>query len=354
VRDERAPRDEAELEERLARPTAAVIDTLAALDGDVLVLGAGGKMGPSLARMARRALDAAGVPREGAGARRVYAAARFSDAALAEQLDVDGIVPVRVDATDRDALARLPDAPNVLYLVGQKFGTQHDPVGTWAQNVIAPVLAAERFAHARIVAFSTGNVYPRTPVALGGARESHALAPDGEYAASCIGRERVFEHAAARRDTSVLRYRLCYACDLRYGVVTDLAVRLANGEPVPLATGHANVIWQRDANALALRALAIASAHAPALNVSGPIVSVRTMAHGLAARLGVPATFAGTEADDALVVHTGALDAALPPETGDDAPLPLDTLLDWTAEWVRQGGRLLGKPTKFDVRSGAY
>jgi hypothetical protein len=351
---ERAPADEPALEERLARPTAGAADALASLDGDLLVLGAGGKMGPSLARMARRALDARGVPRDGAGARRVYAVARFTDATLAEALDADGVIPVRADATDRDALARLPDAANVLYLVGQKFGTQHDPVGTWAQNVVAPVLAAERFAASRMVAFSTGNVYARTPVADGGVRESAPLAPEGEYAASCVGRERVFAHAARVHGLRVLQYRLCYACDLRYGVLTDIAVRLRAGEAVPLATGYANVIWQRDANALALRALTLASADAPALNVSGPIVAVRDMAEGLAARLGVVARFDGHEAADALVVHTGALDAALPPESGDDAPLPLETLLDWTAAWVQDGGRILGKPTKFDVRSGAY
>jgi nucleoside-diphosphate-sugar epimerase len=354
VRELAPPRDEATLEERLARPTAGAIAALAALDGDVLVLGAGGKMGPSLARMARRALDAASDAGPARGARRVYAVARFSDPGLAASLADDGIVPIRADATDRADLARLPDAANVLYLVGQKFGTQHDPVATWAQNVVAPVLAAERFGDARLVAFSTGNVYPRTRVAARGAREDHPLVPDGDYAASCIGRERVFTHAARARGLRVLHYRLCYACDLRYGVVTDLATRLVAGAAVPLATGHVNVIWQRDANALALRALALASTAAPALNVSGPIVPVRTLADGLAARLGVSARYDGTEAEDALVVDTTALAALLPPEGGADAPLPLDTLLDWAADWVRRGGRLLGKPTKFDVRSGAY
>ena len=348
------PSDEVALEAALSRPTAATIATLAALDGDVLVLGAGGKMGPSLARMARRALDAAGVPRHGAGARQVHAAARFSDPALADALAADGIVPWRVDATDRAALATLPSAPNVLYLVGQKFGTQHDPVSTWAQNVVAPVLAAERFASSRVVMFSTGNVYPRTPVRDGGVRESHPLVPDGEYAASCIGRERVFAHAARAHGTRVLQYRLCYACDLRYGVITDLATRLLANTPVPIATGFANVIWQRDANALAIRALALASTSAPALNISGPIVSVRTIAEQLAQHLGTTVTFVDTEHEDALVVNTETLHAMLPPESGADTPLPLDTLVAWTAAWVARGGRVLGKPTKFDVRSGTY
>lgn len=353
VRDARAPADESELEERLARPTGGVLETLRALEGDILVLGAGGKMGPSLARMARRALDAIGAPRDGDGARRVFAVARFSDPSLAEALESDGVVPIRADATERQSLERLPDAPLVLYLVGQKFGTANDPVGTWTQNVVASVHAAERFAASRIVAFSTGNVYPRTLVADGGVSESHALSPDGEYAASCIGRERVFERAA-RGGTRVLRFRLCYACDLRYGVVTDVASRIAHGEPIPLAMGHANVIWQRDANALALRALGVASADAPALNVSGPIASVRDMAQRLAVHLDTSAAFDGTEAADALLVNLDALRATLPPETGDDAPLPIDTLLDWSAHWMRQGGRLLGKPTRYDVRGGAY
>jgi len=353
VRERLAPVDEAELEERLARPTAGVLDTLRALDGDILVLGAGGKMGPSLARMARRALDAIGAPRDGARARRVYAVARFSDPSLAESLDADGVVPIRADATDRGAVERLPDAPLVLHLVGQKFGTANDPVGTWAQNVVASVHAAERYATSRLVAFSTGNVYPRSRVDSGGVRESHPLVPDGEYAASCIGRERIFERAA-RAGARVVRFRLCYACDLRYGVVTDVATRLAAGEAVPLAMGHANVIWQRDANALALRALAVASTEAPALNVSGPIVSIRAMAHELAAHLDVPVTFDGTEAEDALLVHTGALQAALPPDVDDDAPLPPGTLIAWSAAWLRQGGRLLGKPTRFDARGGRY
>ncbi len=353
MRDTHAPANEAELEERLARPTAGVLEALRTLDGDIMVLGAGGKMGPSLARMARRALDAMGTPRDGAGARRVYAVARFSDPSLAAALDADGVVPIRADATDRRAVERLPDAPLVLYLVGQKFGTAHDPVGTWSQNVVASVHAAERFAASRIVAFSTGNVYPRSPVTDGGVRESQALVPEGEYAASCIGRERVFERAALG-GTRVLRFRLCYACDLRYGVVTDVATRVANGAAVPLAMGYANVIWQRDANALALRALTVASAEAPALNVSGPIASVRDIAQRLAVHLETPVSFDGTEAADALLVNLTSLHTALPAETGDDAPLPLDTLLMWSAQWIRHGGRLLGKPTRFDVRGGTY
>jgi len=343
------PADEAALERALSRPRSAARHALMSLTGDVMILGAGGKMGPSLARMARRALDAAGVPREGEGARHVFAVARFTDTTLPDLLRANGVIPIRADLTDRAALAQLPDAENVLYLVGQKFGTHADPVGTWTQNVVAAVHCAERFASSRIVAFSTGNVYPRTLVRDGGVRESHALASDGEYAASCIGRERVFQHAAARYGARVVLLRLCYACDLRYGVLTDLATRIYAGQPVPLANGYANVIWQGDANAFALRALTLASTNAPALNLSGPIVSVRALAELLAQRMGVTAQFIGSEAADALVVNIDALQARLP-----DEPMPLGMLVDWSASWVQRGGRVLGKPTKFDVRGGAY
>jgi len=343
------PADEAALERALSRPRTAARNALMSIAGDIMILGAGGKMGPSLARMARRALDGAGVPREGDGARRVYAVARFTDTTLPDTLRADGVIPIRADLADRGVLAQLPDAENVLYLVGQKFGTQADPVSTWTQNVVAAVHCAERYASSRIVAFSTGNVYPRTLVRDGGARESHALVADGEYAASCIGRERVFQHAAARYGARVLILRLCYACDLRYGVLTDLATRIYAGQSVPLANGYANVIWQGDANACALRALTLASTNAPALNLSGPIVSVRSLGEMLAQRLGVTAQFSGIEAADALVVNIDVLGSRLP-----DEPMPLGMLVDWSASWVQRGGRLLGKPTKFDLRSGAY
>jgi hypothetical protein len=344
-----APNDEAALDDALSRPSDEACDALASLNGDIVVLGAGGKMGPSLARMARRALDARGVPRDGPHARRVYAVARFSDPLLPEALADYGVVPIRADLTNASALAQLPDAPNVLHLVGQKFGTKDDPLSTWAQNVGAAVNVAERYRTSRIVVFSTGNVYPRSVVTLGGVRENHALLAQGEYAASCVGRERMFAHSAREHHTSVLQFRLCYACDLRYGVLTDIAARVFAEASVPLQMGYANVIWQGDANDLALRALTQAAAHAPALNVSGPIVSVRELALQFAERLGRDVTFDGEEEADALVVNTERLRETLPFHA-----LPLNTLVDWTADWVQRGGRLLGKPTRFDVRSGAY
>jgi nucleoside-diphosphate-sugar epimerase len=335
------PASEDALEARLAAPDEETIAALAQLDGDVLVLGAGGKMGPSLARMARRAI--------GDRSRRVIAVSRFSDAAAVAQLEADGVEVLRADLADPRAVASLPDAPNVVWMAGQKFGTTGDPVGTWTHNVVASVHAAERYAGSRLVCFSTGNVYGRSAVAHGGSLEGDALVPDGEYAASTIGRERVFESVARRTGSPLLLYRLFYACDLRYGVVTEIARRVLAGEPVDVTTGWVNVIWQGDANRLALRGLLVANNPALALNVTGPMVRVREVAERIGAHAGVSPQFIGDEQSDALIGNVDRLAEYLP-----YTALPLDTLCAWAVSWIRQGGRLLSKPTKFEVRDGRF
>lgn len=335
------PRNEAELDARLATPDEATIAALAALTGDILVLGAGGKMGPTVARMARRALSDP--------TRRVIAVSRFSDESVARSLHEHGVEVVRADLADPNAVATLPDAPNVIWMAGQKFGTNADPVATWTQNVVASVHAAEQFAGSRIVCFSTGNVYPRTPVSNGGSRESDALWPEGDYASSCVGRERVFTSVARRTGSPLLLLRLFYACDLRYGVVTDIALRVLRGEPVPLAMSHVNVIWQADANRLALRALGCAGAPAVLLNVTGPPVRVREIAEIIGRCAGIAPVFEGTECVDALIANVDTLAESLPFEA-----LPLETLCAWAVEWIRAEGRLLGKPSKFDTRDGRF
>lgn len=342
-----APIDEEELETRLSSPDQVTTDTLGAIDGDILVLGAGGKMGPSLARMARRASQPG---------RRIIAVSRFGNAHAKAALDAQGIETIRADLSEPASFATLPDAANVIWMAGQKFGTSGDPVATWTHNTVAAVHAAERFTASRIVVFSTGNVYPRTPVASGGSRESDALAPANEYAASCIARERVFEAVARRTGASLLFYRLFYANDLRYGVVTDIALKVLRGEPVPLAMGAVNVIWQADANRLALRALqhtrpvtpALANG-ALALNVTGPIIATRAIAGCIARTAGIEATFDGEPAPDALLANTEALQALLPFHA-----VSLEQLCAWTVAWIKGNGRLLDKPTKFESRSGAY
>lgn len=339
------PRDEAELEARLAEPRDQTVAALASCPGDLVVLGAGGKMGPTLARMALAAARLA----DGSGPRRVFAVSRFSSAGAERRLRDAGVETVRCDLLDSAAVAALPDAANVIFMAGQKFGTSDAPSRTWMMNVVVPAICARRYAASRIVAFSTGNVYPLTPAAGEGARETDAPAPVGEYAWSCVGRERVFESAAAA-GTRVALMRLNYANDLRYGVLTDLALRIQRGDPVSLAMSRVNVIWQGDANRAALELLPHTGSPPFVLNVTGTAAhSVRALAEALGRRLGRQPRFADAESADALLSNTDRMVRTLAPPA-----VELDTLLDWVAEWVREGRPLLGKPTHFDVRDGAF
>ncbi len=340
------PRDEAELDVRLSDPRPETVAALARCPGDLLVLGAGGKMGPTLARMA---LAAARRADEGTTPRRVIAVSRFSAPAAERALRSAGVETIRCDLLNRAAVAALPDAPNVIFMAGQKFGTRDAPSRTWMMNVVVPSICADRYATSRVVAFSTGNVYPLTPAASAGARETDAPGPVGEYAWSCLGRERVFEHAASG-GTRVALMRLNYAIDLRYGVLTDLAVHIQRGAPVSLDMGRVNVIWQGDANRAAIELLPHAGSPPFVLNVTGrEVLSVRTIAEQLGRRLGHEPRFVGAEAPDALLSNTDRMARTL----GSPA-MSLETMLDWVAEWVGTGLPLLGKPTHFDVRDGTF
>jgi nucleoside-diphosphate-sugar epimerase len=336
--------DEAQLEEVLARPSPADVDFAKTLDGDVMVLGAGGKMGPSLARRVRRAVEAAGI------ARRVVAVSRFGDAGVAANLERDGIQTVSCDLLDPDALARLPEAENVLFLAGRKFGSGDRPDLTWAQNTIVPAMAARRFAGARVVAFSTGNVYAPVGPTSGGATEADEPDPVGEYAQSCLGRERVFEFYSRARATPAVLFRLFYAVDLRYGTLVDVARAVFEGRPVDLTVGRVNAVWQGDANSYAFRSLALATSPPRPLVVTGPEpVSVRAAADRFASLLGRSARFTGVEGPTALLGNPAACLSRLgPPEVS------LDRLFAWTADWVARGGRSLGKPTHFEATGGKY
>jgi nucleoside-diphosphate-sugar epimerase len=340
------PASEEELDEHLSEPRDATVAALAAVPGDVIVLGAGGKMGPTLARMAMRAFR-----RASSGAqRRVVAVSRFTSKAAERVLRDAGVETIRCDLLDRESVARLPDAPNVIYMAGQKFGTQEAPSRTWMLNVVAPAICAERYAGARIVAFSTGNVYPLVPVASGGASEAHPTGPVGEYAASCVGRERVFEYSASSRGTRVTIVRLNYAIELRYGVLVDLATAIVEGRPIPLAMSHVNVIYQRDANRAALELLPLAASPPLVVNVTGvAALRVRDLAQALGRRLGREPRIEGAEPGDALLSDTARMRSLIgPPE------MDVETMLDWVSAWVCDGRPLLGKPTHFETRDGSF
>jgi nucleoside-diphosphate-sugar epimerase len=345
----RAPADEAELEELLSRPRDDTVAALASCPGDVVVLGAGGKMGPTLTRLVARAAAIADSE-AGRPNRRLIAVSRFTSPMARTKLEATGVEAIPCDLLDRNAVARLPDAPSVIFMAGQKFGTADHPATTWAMNTIVPAICAERYAESRIVAFSTGNVYPLTPVSRRGARESDSLGPIGEYAASCVGRERLFELAAARAGTRVAIVRLNYAIDLRYGVLTDLASKLLDGQPIDVRMGSVNVIWQGDANRIAVECLPRASVPPFVVNVTGrDVLSVRELASRLGDRLGRTPTFVGEEAADALLSNTDVMASTFaPPE------VPLDSMLAWVATWVGERRPLLGRPTHFEERAGRF
>jgi nucleoside-diphosphate-sugar epimerase len=334
---------EAELDERLAEPTAADVAALGALDGDVLIVGAGGKMGPSLAWRLRRAATRAGR------SRRIIAASRFSSAAVRAALEAGGVETLVVDLLDPAGIASLPRCPNVLFLAGRKFGTTGRTDITWATNTLAAARVAEHLAESRMVVFSTGNVYPLVSVHGRGATEDEWPAPVGEYAQSCLGRERLIEFVSRERGLRALIFRLNYAVDLRYGTLVDVARRVFAGEVVDLRASRVNAIWQGDANSYAFRALALCDAPPLPLVVTGPVgVDVKIVAKELARRFGRPVRFEGTPGPALLGDPSRCVSLLGEPE------VPLERLLDWVAAWVERGGRSLGKPTHFEATDGRF
>lgn len=336
--------NEAELEERLSRPSDADAAALTAMDGDLLILGAGGKMGPSLARLARRAANKAGVKK------RVIAVARFSDASLPSELAADGIETIASDLLEPGELEKLPEIPNVIYMAAKKFGTSGAEHFTWAMNTHLPGLVANRFRNSRIVAFSTGNVYPLRAPNEGGAVESTPVAPVGEYAQSALGRERMFEYGSAKWGTRVVILRLNYAIDLRYGVLLDIGQAVFQGRPVDLRMPLVNVIWQGDANSWCLRSFAHCQSPPFVLNITGrEMLSVREIAADFGRYFGVEPKFTAEQGASALLNNAAQALKLF----GEPNVKPAE-MIQWTANWIKLGGATHGKPTHFQTRDGKF
>ena len=333
-----------ELEDVLSNPTEKTIHAMGALKGDLVVLGVGGKMGPTLARMAKRASDLAGV------ARRVIGVARFSTSRLEEQLQAWGVETHRCDLLDAKSYSQLPDAANVVYMAGMKFGATGQESLTWAMNTFLPGLVSERYRHSRIAVFSTGNVYGLSPVNSGGSKEGDLLHPVGEYALSCLGRERIFEHFSRTEQIPMSVLRLNYAVEPRYGVLLDVAQRVFSEQVVPLEMGHLNAIWQADAAAMSLQSLNYASTPPFVINIAGPeLISVRRIAEEFGERFKKPVRFEGVESGDALLSNARkAFQLFGYPQVG------VESMLAWIADWVERGEETLGKPTHFENRAGNF
>ena len=336
--------NESELDEVLSRPTEALVRFIKTVSSPLVLLGIGGKMGPTLAILARRAAEMAEHRLE------IIGASRFSDNSARDWLEARGVKTIACDLLDSASVARLPDAENVIYLAGLKFGTAQNPSATWALNTLGPSRVCERYAHSRIVALSTGNVYPLSGVSRGGSVEGDPLTPLGEYANAAVARERIFEFYSRRNNTSVALLRLFYAVELRYGVLVDIARKVHADEPISLATGSVNCIWQRDANEMVLSALPLAKSPPVVFNLCRPeVFSVREIATRLGELLGHPPRFKGAETATALLGNAARIAGAL----GEPAT-QLDTMLRWIAHWVKSEGRSLGKPTHFETRDGNF
>ena len=332
--------DVAALDELMCRPSHALIDDLNKVDGDIMILGVAGKMGPTLAGLAKAALPD----------RRIIGVARFSDASAKAWLEARGIETLSCDLLDEAAIRRLPKASNVIFMAGRKFGAEGDLSLTWAMNAHVPALVAQAFAASRIVAFSTGCVYPFVPVSGKGADETVPPNPPGEYAQSCVGRERMFEYFSRKFKTPGRLFRLNYAIDMRYGVLHDIATKIVRDQPIDVSLGHVNFIWQGDASAQALRCLAYCDTPTSPINVSGPeILAVRDLAARLGARLGRKPIIVGKEEPTAWITDTSQAVSLFGRPIVDS-----EKLIDWTADWIARSMPSLGKPTKYEVRDGRY
>jgi nucleoside-diphosphate-sugar epimerase len=336
--------DEGALDDLLTTPSPELVESVREISGDVMILGVGGKMGPTLAVLLRRALNEAG------SSARVIGVSRFSGSALRDNLHANGVETIACDLLDPAQLAKLPRTQTVIYLVGVKFGSTGNEAFTWAMNAYLPGAITQHFSGARIVGLSTGNVYPLTPVMQGGSKETDPVGPVGEYAQSCLGRERVFSYWAEKTGSPLTLIRLNYAAELRYGVLLDVAQKVASRQPVDLTMGNLNCIWQGDANSIAIRALEIASLPPTVLSLTGPeTLSIRQIAKEFGELLGVEPLFTGEESPTALLSNASSCFRRFGYPRVDARHV-----MEWTAHWVKIGGPTLNKPTHFETRDGKF
>jgi nucleoside-diphosphate-sugar epimerase len=332
--------DEQGLEEMLSEPSEVTVQALAGLPGDIVVLGAGGKMGPTLAIMLKKA----------SGDKKIYAVSRFSNKAVRNRIEQAQIETIEADLLDESHYHKLPDVENVFFLAGMKFGSTGNQPLTWAMNSYMPALIARHYRNSRIIAYSTGNVYPLVEISSGGATEETPPEPIGEYAQSCLGRERMFEYFSQLYKTPVTLIRLNYANEPRYGIIVDLTSRILNDEPIDLTMGAVNLIWQRDANDYIIRSISLAKSPPAVLNVAGPrTIPIRRLAEQIGETLGKKPKFVSQEACSALLSNASyCLNTFGPPQTS------LEQMVSATAEWVSAGNKTLNKPTKYEIRDGKF
>jgi len=332
--------DEESIDEFMSRPSETLVNELNRLKGNIMILGVGGKMGPTLARLAKRA----------APNKSVLGASRFTNKGLQEKLKSWGIETLKTDLLNSQDLEKLPKTENIIFMAGRKFGSTGSEEETWASNVLCPALVAGTFRKQKLVVFSTACVYPFVKVNSGGAKEDLRPDPPGEYAQSCVGRERMFQYFSKKYQTPGCIIRLSYAIDLRYGVLFDVADAIIRGNKIDVSMGYANVIWQGDANEQILRTLGHCAVPTWPLNLSGSTAtSIRWLAEEFGKRFGKTPQFTGTEAKTAWLINTNkALNLFGKPK------IPINTMIDWVANWVLRGGKSLGKPTHFEARDGTY
>ena len=337
-------RSEDELENVLTQPAPALVQFITRVQSPLIVLGAGGKMGPTLAVLAKRAADQARHNLD------VIAVSRFSDPACKAWLESRGVATHQADLLKCQDVDRLPESANVIYLVGLKFGTSQNPSATWAMNTVPAALVSQHYQNAKIVALSSGNVYPMSNVNTLGSQEEDPTTPVGEYPNAVVARERIFEFYSRQYNTSMALIRLFYAVELRYGVLVDIATKILRSEPINLANGYFNCIWQGDANEMIIRSLALVSSPPARFNLCQPqVYSLRSVAVELGEHMNIAPLFADTEAPTALIGDPSRICQTLGrPGTR------FAQVLKWTADWVRKGGKILNKPTHFEVRNGAY